>query len=316
MRMGFAGLGRMGGRMALNLRKSGAALTVFDPVAAAVTLLTDAGAEASASTGELAAAVDILFLSLPGPAEVEAAVFQSGGILENARPGFLLVDLSTNALATVRSVQAALARKGAALLDAPVSGGPAGAASRDLVVWAGGEPADYARALPALEAIARFPRHVGALGAGTVTKLSHNMMGYLVLMAMAEGFSLATKAGFDPIDMWKAWKLGVVGKTTPLDMLVKQFLPGDYENPAFALKLAHKDVTLATGLGRELGVPLRFGSMIHQEMTEALARGLGDQDSRAFMKLQLERAGVTVAVDPARVEEAVAAAADARRPSP
>jgi 3-hydroxyisobutyrate dehydrogenase len=313
MHVGFVGLGRMGAGMALNLQRGcGAArVSVFDRVEGAMAPLVEAGASRAASLGGLASEADLLFLSLPGPPEVEDAVFGAGGVIESAKPGLLLVDLSTNALATVRRVHEAMADRNGAFLDAPVSGGPAGAASRDLVIWAGGSKDDYARALPALSAIAKNPRHVGAAGAGTVTKLGHNLMGYLVLMAMAEGFSIGVKAGMDPLDLWEAWKLGVVGKTTPLDMLVKQFLPGKYEPPAFALKLAHKDVTLATGLARELGVPLRFGNMVREEMTEALARGFGDQDSRAYLKLQLERAGVAIAVEPGRIDQAVAAAAAA-----
>jgi 3-hydroxyisobutyrate dehydrogenase len=131
------------------------------------------------------------------------------------------------------------------------------------------------------------------------------MVGYMIMSSLAEVFSLAVKAGVDPLELWEALRLGVIGKSSPLDLLVKQFLPGTYEPPAFALRLAHKDVTLATAMGRELGVPMRLAALTIEEMTEALSRGFGEQDSRSFLKLQLERAGVDIAVDPDRLQQAV-----------
>ena len=166
----------------------------------------------------------------------------------------------------------------------------------------------FDRHLGLLRAIGDKPSHVGVIGSGTVAKLAHNMLGYMFLGSMAEVFSVAVKAGMDPLDLWEAMKLGLVGRGSPMNMLVNQFLPGQYEPPAFALKLAHKDVTLATSMAKELGVPMRLANLTLEEMTEALARGLGEQDSRAYMKLQLERAGVSIAVDPDRLKRAVDAA--------
>jgi 3-hydroxyisobutyrate dehydrogenase len=125
------------------------------------------------------------------------------------------------------------------------------------------------------------------------------------MLSMAEVFSMAVKAGVDPLELWEALRLGAAGKASPLNMLTNQFLPGQYETPAFALKLAHKDVTLATAMARELGVPMRLANMTMEEMTEALGRGFGEQDSRSYLKLQLERAGVSIAVEPDRLAAAV-----------
>ena len=111
-------------------------------------------------------------------------------------------------------------------------------------------------------------------------------------------------AGVEPLELWQALRLGVIGKQSPLHMLTKQFLPGKFETPAFALKLAHKDMMLGTNLAKELGVPLRLANLTLEEMTEALGRGWGEQDSRAYMKLQLERAGVRIAVDPQQLQDA------------
>jgi 3-hydroxyisobutyrate dehydrogenase len=193
------------------------------------------------------------------------------------------------------------------MLDAPVSGGPAGAESGELAIWVGGEWEVFDRHLGLLRAIGNAPHYVGSIGAGTVTKLSHNLLGAMIMLSLAEVFSMAVKAGMDPLELWEALRLGLVGRRSPLDMLNNQVLPGKYEPPAFALELAHKDVALATSLGRELGVPMRLANLAMEQITEALGRGLGKQDSRSFLKLQLERAGVDLAVDPDRLRRAIEA---------
>jgi 3-hydroxyisobutyrate dehydrogenase len=292
--------------MALNLRRAEVDLLVFDAASEASTILSEHGAEVASNVAELTRRSDVIFMSLPGPVQIEEVVFDQGGILDNARPGLALFDLSTSSPTLARRINDALAEKGASMLDAPVSGGPAGAASRDLVVWVGGDRAVFDANLHLLEAIAKAPHYVGGIGTATVTKLAHNMMGYLFLLSMAETFSLAVKAGADPLHLWEAMRLGQVGRRSPLDMLVNQFLPGKYETPAFALKLAHKDVRLATELGRELGVPMRLANLTMEEMTEGLARGFGDQDSRSYLKLQLERAGVEIAVDEGQLADLIA----------
>ena len=307
MTIGFIGLGRMGRGMARNVARSGAQLVVYDANPDAVAALTAQGAVAATSVADLASRAEVIFTSLPGPAEVEEVVLGKGGIAEQIRPGLTLFDLSTNSLALVRKVHALFESEGAAMLDAPVSGGPAGAASGDLVLWVGGDRAVFDRHLATLRTIGRLAHHVGPIGAGTVTKLAHNTLGYTLLLAQAEIFSLAVKAGLDPLELWQALRLGLVGKRSPLDMLVNQFLPGIYDQPAFALKLGTKDVTLATQLARELGVPLRLAGLVHAEMTEAVAKGMGEMDSRAYLQLQLERAGVQIAVDPERLAAAVKA---------
>ncbi|WP_319115080.1 NAD(P)-dependent oxidoreductase [Streptomyces sp. MI02-2A] len=306
--IGFIGLGRMGGGMALNLaRKYGAELVVHDVVPDATSPCREHGARVAADLGALARECDVVFFSLPGPAQVEETVFGPHGILAHARPGQALFDLSTNSVTLARRVHDALAERGTSMMDAPVSGGPVGAASGTLVSWIGGSREVFDANLPVLESFCR-PSYVGDIGIGTITKLAHNMSTYLIVLSLAETFSVAVKAGADPLELWKALRQGGIGQGSPLDLLVNQFLPGVYEPPAFALKLAHKDVSLATALGREVGVPMRLANLTLDEMTEALGRGFGDQDSRSFLKLQLERAGVEVAVD----REALQAVLDGR----
>lgn len=306
MKVGFIGLGRMGQGMARNLLKAGVQLVVFDVSADATRQLTEAGAKRAASVAELAQEVDVLFTSLPGPVQVEEVILGPQGVMANMRAGLVLFELSTSSLSLCRRIHAALAERGAVMLDAPVSGGPAGAASGDLALWIGGDKQVFEKHVDLLRAIGDKASHVGPIGSGLVTKLSHNLLGYMMQQCMAEVFSMATKSGMDPLDLWEAMWLGMVGRGSPMNMLVNQFLPGQYETPAFLMKLAHKDVTLATSLGKELGVPMRLANMALEEMTEALARGFGEQDSRAVLKLQLERAGVEIAVDPERIKQAVA----------
>ena len=306
MKTGFIGLGRMGQGMARNLLKSGTPLIVFDRDPAAARALGEAGADVAPSIGELTQQVGVIFTSLPGPLQVEEVALGPGGILENIKSGATLFDVSTNSLSLVRRINQLFAQKGASMLDAPVSGGPAGAASGDLVLWVGGDKEKFEQHFETLRTIGKSASYVGPIGAGTVTKLAHNMLGYTILLAQAEVFSMAVKAGVDPLDLWEALRLGLAGKGSPLDMLKNQFLPGKYEPPAFALKLAHKDVTLATGLAKELGVPMQLSELTLAEMTEALSRGMGEMDSRAYLQLQQERAGVRIAVEPDRLQRAFA----------
>ena len=305
MKVGFIGLGRMGQGMARSLLKAGTPLMVFDASQKAIDTLVEEGAEGAEGVAELARQCDVIFTSLPGPAQVEEVVFGPESIIASLRPGLTLFDLSTSSLSLARRINEAFSSKGASMLDAPVSGGPAGAASGDLVLWIGGDKAVFERHVDLLKTFSNAPSYVGPIGAGTVTKLVHNLLGYMILLSQAEVFSMAVKAGLDPLNLWEALRLGLVGKRSPLDMLINQVLPGKYETPAFLMKLAHKDVTLATSLGKELGVPMRLANLTLEEMTEALGRGFGEWDSRAYLQLQLARAGVEIAVDPDRLQAAV-----------
>ena len=182
------------------------------------------------------------------------------------------------------------------MLDAPVSGGPRGAETRKLALWVGGDEEIFNKHRPVLDAIGDQPYYVGPIGAGSVAKLVHNCAGYIVQTAMAEVFTMGVKAGVDPLALWKAVRQGAGGRRRTFDGLVDQFLPNKFEPPAFALRLAHKDVTLATALGREHKVPMRLANITLEEMTEAMNRGWAERDSRVAMLLQEERAGVEIRV--------------------
>lgn len=305
--VGFIGLGAMGRPMAHNLLKAGHRLTVHDARRTAAESLLAAGAAWAETPRHLATQCEVVFSSLPGPAEMEPVALGADGLINGLEDGATYFDLTTNALATVRKVHEAFAARGLNMLDAPVSGGPAGAASRRMALWVGGDEAVFKRHEGLLSAIGDQILYVGALGSGTVAKLVHNCAGYIINTGLAEVFALGVKAGVEPLALWSAIRQGAIGRHRTFDLLAGNFLPAKYDPPNFALRLAHKDVSLATALGRELGVPMRLANMTLEELTEAMARGWGDRDSRSAMLLELERAQVRVAIDPESLRAVMAA---------
>jgi len=296
MKIGFIGLGTMGQHMVANLMAAGHELVVHDVRPEATARHLAGGATLAGSPLELARQVEVVFTSLPGPPEVEAVALGGAGLLAGMAPGTVYFDLSTNSPVLVRRLNAAFAQRGIAMLDAPVSGGPKGARTGRLALWVGGDQAVFDRLRPVLEGIGDKPYYVGPIGAGTVAKLVHNCAGYAIQTALAEVFTMGVKAGVDPLELFKAVRNGSLGRRRTFDGLIDQFLPGEFDEPAFALRLAHKDITLATALGRDLNVPMRLSNLARDELTEALNRGWGGRDSRAPMQLQEERAGVEIRV--------------------
>ena len=295
MKVGFIGLGTMGASMASNLQKGGHELVVNDVRREAAAPHLKAGAVWADTPCQVAEAAHVVFTSLPGPVEVEDVAIGANGLIQGMRPGGALFDLSTNSPTLVRRLEALFKDKGFHVLDAPVSGGPKGAKSGKLALWVGGDRQVYDRYKPVLDAIGDQPYYVGPIGAGSVAKL--------VQTAFAEVFTMGVKAGVDPLTLWKAVRQGAGGRRRTFDGLADQFLPGTFDPPAFALKLAHKDVSLATALAREVGVPMRLANLTLEELTEALNRGWAQRDSRVAMLLQEERAGVQIAVPADKLRE-------------
>jgi 3-hydroxyisobutyrate dehydrogenase len=296
MKVGFIGLGTMGASMASNLQAGGHELQVNDVRREAAAPHLKAGAVWKDTPRAVAEGVEVVFTSLPGPKEVEQVALGPDGLIHGMKKGAAFFDLSTNSPALMRRVYAAFKDKGLHALDAPVSGGPKGARTRKLALWIGGDREVYDRFKPVLDAIGDQPYYVGPSGAGSVAKLVHNCAGYAVQTALAEVFTMGVKAGVDPLTLWKAVRQGAGGRRRTFDGLADQFLPGSFDPPAFTLRLSHKDVSLAVGVGRELGVPMRMANLTLEELTEALNRGWGERDSRVAMLLQEERAGVKITV--------------------
>jgi 3-hydroxyisobutyrate dehydrogenase-like beta-hydroxyacid dehydrogenase len=302
--VGFIGLGTMGGRIAANILKAGYEVIVNDLHRQQAGHHLQAGAKWADTPRALAERSDVIFTSLPEPADVERVALGADGLIEGIKMGAAYFDLSTNSPAVVKRIHDAFAAKGAHMLDAPVSGGPSGAASGKMAIWVGGDRAAFDKHKAVLDAMGDRAAYIGEIGTATVAKLVHNMSSYAVSCALAETFTLGVKAGMDPVALWEAVRQGVSGRRLTFDGLLEQFLPGKYDPPNFALKLATKDVALATGLGRELGVPMRICNLAYAEMIEASNRGWEGRDSRVVMLLAQERAGVKIAADPERVKQA------------
>ncbi len=300
MQLGFIGLGTMGAGMAANLQRAGHRLVVHDMRRAAADPFIAAGAVWADSPRNVAEAAEVVFTSLPGPPEVESV---ANGLLEGLKKGAAYFDLSTSSPTLMRRLHGRFAERGVHLLDAPVSGGPRGAKNGKLAIWVGGDKAIFDKHKPILDAMGDQARYIGPIGAGSIAKLVHNCAGYAVQTALAEVFTLGIKGGVEPLALFEAVRQGAVGRRRTFDGVVDQFLPAEYDPPSFALRLAHKDVSLATALGRELGVPMRLSNLALEEMTEAMNRGWADRDSRIPMVLQQERAGVQVKVDKDRIRE-------------
>ncbi|MSO77566.1 MAG: NAD(P)-dependent oxidoreductase [Alphaproteobacteria bacterium] len=302
MQVGFIGLGQMGGGMVANLKKAGHALVIHDLKRAAAERHLAAGATWADSPRAVAATADVVFLSLPAPPDVTAVAMGPDGVLSGIGKDQACFDLSTNSVATVRALHAAFLEKGAHFLDAPVSGGPAGAASGKLAIWVGGERRLFDAHKAELDSMSDQASYIGAIGAGTIAKLTHNCAGAAINCVLAEVFTMGIKAGVDPVSLWAAVRQGASGRARVFDRLGNHFLTGQYDPPPFALRLLHKDVSLATQLGREVDVPMRMTNLALQELTEAMNRGWGARGSSSFMLLQQERAGIPpLAVDPADI---------------
>ena len=303
MQIGFIGLGTMGGRMAASLRAAGHQLYVNDIRPAQLTPHVAGGAIAMPTARDVGAAADVVFTSLPGPAEFTDVTVGADGLIHGMKPGAVLFDMTTNSPTTIRTIHQAFTAKGLHLMDCPVSGGPKGAETRTLALWVGGDEAIYRKYEPLLRDVGDQPAYIGAIGVASVAKLVHNCAGYTIQAALAEVFTMGVKGGVDPLVLWRVVRQGFVGRARVFDRLADQFLPAVFDPPNFALRLAHKDVSLATTLGRELNVPMRLANMALEELTEAVNRGWSERDSRVAMLLQEERAGVDIKVSKEALNE-------------
>jgi 3-hydroxyisobutyrate dehydrogenase len=296
MRIGFIGLGNMGGPMALNLIKAGHSLTVHDIRRQMADPHLSGGAKWADTPADVARDSELILTSLPGPKEVEAvALGGENGIIHGIQKGTVYADLSTNSPTVIRRLHGTFAERGIVMLDAPVSGGVPGARNATLSVMVGGDQAVYERIKPALDAIGDKVAYIGDIGAGAVAKLVHNMIAICTTQVLAEAFTMGVKAGVPPQALLTAVQNGAYGQGMMLKGLMpKMVFTGNFDRVTFALKLARKDLGLATELAREHNVPMPVANIVEQDMLEALVHGLGEKDSSAAFTVQEDRAGVKV----------------------
>jgi 3-hydroxyisobutyrate dehydrogenase len=295
MRVAFIGLGNMGGSMALNLMKAGHTLVVYDVRKEAGAPHVAQGAKWADGVRDAASQGELILTSLPGPPEVEAVALGPDGIIHAAQPGSVFADLSTNSPTVMRKIHAAFKAKGIHVLDSPVSGGAIGAKRGTLQVMVGGDEGIYNEVKGVLGAMGNNIGYMGAIGSGSIAKLVHNMISIVSRALIAEGFTLGVKAGVKPEALLEAIRGASFGQGLILSHMIPDVvLKGDFDNVRFALKLARKDVGLATALAREYDVPMPLAAVGEQIMIEAMARGWGERDSTSPWELQEEKAGVKV----------------------
>jgi 3-hydroxyisobutyrate dehydrogenase len=295
VRVGVIGLGNMGAAMARNIAAAGFPLVVYDVREEAVSALEPTGASRGRSPAELTRAVDVVVTSLPGPDQVASVTLGAQGMLEAIAPGAVLIETSTSRPTLIREVARRFAERGAHVLDAPVSGGKEGAESRNLAVMVGGTREVFERIRPVLDAIGDKVFYAGSIGAGTVAKLVHNMIGHGIRQALAEGLTLGVKAGVEAEALWECVRRGAVGRMHYLhEALPATMFRDAYAPAAFTLELALKDLRLATELAREVDVPVPVAALVERMVAEGLARGWGPLDNNVVVRLQEEAAQAPV----------------------
>ena len=313
--VGFIGIGSMGSGMSMNIQRAGYPMVVYDVREEATKSLLEGGARLASSPAEVARLSDIIFTSLPGPREVEEVAVGLDGVLEEIKEGDIYVDLSTSRPTLIRQIEPRFREKGAHVLDAPVSGGKTGAASRNLAIMVGGERHIYERIKPVLDAFGDKVFYAGSIGAGSVAKLVHNMITQGVRQAIAEGLTLGVKAGVEPVALWECVRRGALGRMSGLhEGLPGTVFRGRFEPPGFTLALARKDIGLATELAREFNVPMPVATLAEQMAIQGMNRGWGDKDNSITFLLQEEMAGVEVRapdVDPAKAARFITTHPDA-----
>jgi len=302
--VGFIGLGNMGGGMSVNIQRAGYPMVVYDLREEAAKPLLEGGARLANSPAEVASLCDITLTSLPGPKEVESVSTGLEGVLEGMKPGGIYIDLSTSRPTLIREIEPRFRQKGCHVLDAPVSGGKSGAASGNLAVMVGGEREIFDRVKPILDSFGDKVFYAGSIGAGSVAKLVHNMIGHGVRQAIAEGLTLGVKAGVEAEALWECVRRGSLGRMSGLhEGIARTVFTGEFDPPSFALELSRKDIGLATDLGREFNVPMPVANLVEQIAIQGMNRGWGGRDSSVTFLLQEEQAGVEVratGVDPVK----------------
>ena len=288
-KIGFVGLGIMGIPMARNLVRAGYELMVFNRSPGKTEDLAQEGARVAGSLGEVADESGVVITMLPGPPEVEAVVAGEGGLLEAAREGMLLVDMSTSSPVLARELAQAARELGVGILDAPVSGGDVGAIEGTLSIMVGGDEGDFQRAKPLFEAMGKTVNHVGGSGAGQVTKAANQIVVALVMEAVSEALVLGSRAGVAPEKIIEVLSGGLAASKV-LEVKREKFAKHDFA-PGGKVEFHHKDLGIALAAGREYGVVLPAAALVDRMFGALKARGRGAWDHAALITLIEEWSG-------------------------
>jgi 3-hydroxyisobutyrate dehydrogenase len=290
--VGFIGVGNMGNPMATNILKAGFPMTVFDRHPPAMKNLIDGGAKPAGSAREVVERAEIVLTCLPASPDVEAVYLEPGGLVECAKPGTILIDLSSVLPSTPRKIEPRARQRGVHFLESPVSGGVSGARAATLAVMVGGDPQVLERARPVLRAIGPNIFHVGPVGAGNTVKAINNMMACVNSLAMMEGVALGVKAGLDPMTIYEVVKASS-GGSKALERIPTAIVPRKFE-PGFKVQLMNKDLETFNTVAKELHVPVSFSNVAQRYQQAAMAAGLSDQDTSVVMTIIERLAAIEV----------------------
>jgi 3-hydroxyisobutyrate dehydrogenase len=292
-RVGFIGLGNMGGPMCRHLAEAGLQVTAYDLDAGALDRVAAAGARIGGSATECARDAQALVTMLPAPPQVESVLLGEGGVIAALEPGTIAVDMSTSSISVGQRVVVAARDRGVEVLDAPVAGQSIGAEAGTLAIYAGGSPDAFARVRPLFEVMGNPERvfHVGPHGAGYTVKLLLNLLWFIQSVATAEVLSVGARAGVS-LDKLHAALVGSPANTNFLERDVRSVLDhGDYDD-AFPMRLVTKDLGLAVELAGEVGVPVELSALVEQIHRRARIR-FGDQAGEiSAIRLYEELTGV------------------------
>jgi len=281
-KVGFIGLGIMGKPMVKNLLKAGHEVVVYDIIPAGVQEVAAAGARAVSSSKAVAEQCSLIITMVPNSPHVKAAILGPNGVLEGAKAGSLVVDMSSIDPTVSKEVGAELAKKSIRFVDAPVSGGEPKAVDGTLSIMCGGKKADFDEAFPILKCMGASVVLCGEIGAGNVTKLANQIIVALNIAAMSEALVLANKAGVDPELVFEAIKGGLAGSTV-LNAKAPMALARNIK-PGFRINLHIKDLANALDCGHAVGVPLPLTSQVMEIMQALKVDGMGDADHSAIIR--------------------------------
>jgi len=291
MNIGFIGIGIMGRPMAKNLIKAGYALTVYDKYSN-VDDLVALGAKKASSNKDVASQCEIIITMLPNSPQVKEAVLGADGVLEGAKKGSILVDMSSIAPGAAQEICAAVKEKGVVMLDAPVSGGEPKAIEGTLAIMVGGDAAAFETVKPILEKMGSSAIRVGDIGAGNVTKLANQIIVALNIAAVSEAFVLATKAGVNPEAVFNAIKGGLAGSTV-MNAKIPMILDGNFK-PGFRIELHIKDLQNALDTAHALNVPVPLTANIMETMQALKTDDMAANDHSAIVRYYEKLAKVEV----------------------
>jgi 2-hydroxy-3-oxopropionate reductase len=280
-KIGFIGLGIMGGPMARNLIDAGYEVVLYNRTKEKAEEIASGGATVADSPRDVAESSDVILSMLSDSPQVEEVVAGEDGVLEGIKEGALLVDMSTISPVVTRELEEKIKERGASMLDAPVSGGDVGAQQGTLSIMVGGGEEDFERARPLFEVLGDTMTHVGPIGAGQTAKAANQIVVALTIEAISEALVLGSKAGVAPDKILEALSGGLAGSNV-MEAKKEKFLSHDFD-PGFKVELHHKDLGIALAAGREYGVSLPVTAIVDQMLEALKAKGRGDRDHSAIL---------------------------------